>query len=122
MYTILLAGASVCSLLSPLVEGIVHMRDKGMSETEVVEVIGRLNQSDELKARGVGAARVLYTNAPSVDDMTRREFILLGCDNKEIIRGYQYPSERSRGRARDLSHAEFGSRRSPQEPRSTPSR
>lgn len=113
MHAFILVGASVCSLLSPMMDGIVYMRDSGMSKEETVSVIRRTKQSDELKMRAEGAVNVFYTSAPSVDDNTRRELVLLGCDNKEIIRAYQYPSEGTRGRARNLSHDEFGARRRP---------
>lgn len=102
---LLAAALSICSMMPIVVDDIVRLREeKGVTETEFREAIRRRDEMPaELKTRALGAVNLIYALPRGSDYWSVKQQIILTCDNKETIRGYQHSTERARGGAGNRS-------------------
>ena len=89
MLGLLLAGMSVCSVLPGAIDALIQARTDGVSADQARATILAGQYDPQIERKLLGAVTIIYVNAPTVDDQSRRDQILLACDNREVINGYQ---------------------------------
>ena len=90
MYAVALL--SLCGMMPQVVDDIVTMReDRNISEQQFRSAIrNHPEMPDELKSKALGAVNMVYALPKGSDYYTVKQQIILTCDNKETIRGYQH--------------------------------
>lgn len=91
------AALSICAMMPIVVDDIVDQRERrGVTEQEFRQAINnRSDMPEELRIRALGAVNLIYSLPKGSDYWSMKQQIILTCDNRETIRGYQYPAERT---------------------------
>ena len=101
MYAILLLATAN---LDVIINQVIVNRDNGVTEVQAT--------ANAKSACERSAVNLMYIKS-HVSDASRRDLVISICNNKEVIRGYQHPRERSewgtggRGRHERDSHSGF---------------
>lgn len=103
------AALSLCTMMPQVVDDIIRLREEqGVTETEFRAAIhARKDMPDQLKFRALSTVTMVYVLPKGSDYWTLKQQIILNCENKETIRGYQYPNQGAGRGARNRSGYEF---------------
>src|SRR5690606_12671597 len=92
------AALSICAMMPIVADDIVDQRERrGVTEQQFREAINnRSDMPEELRIRALGAVNLIYSLPKGSDYWTVKQQIILTCDNRETIRGYQRSHQGSR--------------------------